>query len=198
MLGRRPLIRLLRHPSPLPSPLPPAGSLHTLFVFYVLSSSCVGLRCLAPRDSLRGFVPCDKIEKSLLPISFPLRMCAAQPPPSNLFAKFFLFERPLQGLRSTMFRPPLPECSFTQGKTRRSHIKVTQHVAKLLVHAVSQRRLWVLGAFWLPSSRQDLAASRAHAEVRTARRRRDHARPEESGCQGRGSTMERSGMDCTS
>ena len=54
-----PLIRLLRHPSPLPSPLPLAGSLHKHMLYFI----CVLQAAWGPdasgalRDSLRGLVP---------------------------------------------------------------------------------------------------------------------------------------------
>ena len=47
---------------------------------------------------------------------------------------------PLQGLRSTMFRPPLPVCLSHRGRHAVATLQVPQYGATLLGHAVSWHR----------------------------------------------------------
>ena len=110
----------------------------------------MGLRCCGspPRQLAGSRSPADKTEKlCCCPFYLPAAEVSSSSHHQVTFFGCLSFRMPIQGLRSTMFRPPFPEQS-TQGRTRRSHIaSVATCCSAFFGHAVSKHRWRVLGAF---------------------------------------------------
>ena len=117
-----PLIRLLRHPSPLPSPLPCWLASHTCCILYAYFKLRGAPMLQEPSVTACGVSsPCDKIEKSFTAHLLSRCRCVQPSHRPVTFSINLSFRTPFAGLAKHDVPTASPRMFCTKGETRRSH-----------------------------------------------------------------------------